>query len=53
MDGVDVEWARHIGVQIAVESGLPGRYAPADAGAALFDALRRAMDDKQGGKADG
>lgn len=51
--GVDVEWARHIGVQIAVESGLPGRYAPADAGAALFDALRRAMDDKQGGKADG
>ena len=51
--GVDVEWARHIGVQIAVESGLPGRYAPADAGAALFDALVRAMDDGKGGSADG
>lgn len=51
--GMDVEWATHIGVQVAVEGGLPGRYAPMDAGAALLDALLRAMDDKQGGKANG
>lgn len=51
--GLDVEWARQVGIQVAVESGLPGRYAPVDAGAALYDALRRAMDDGQGGDADG
>lgn len=51
--GVDLALAKELGVQVAVESGLPGRYAPMDAGAALFDALRRAMDGKQGGEQHG
>ena len=51
--GVDVGLAGQMGVQVAVEGGLPGRYAPLDAGAALFGALCRAMDEEQGGNADG
>jgi len=43
--GMNVELARHMGLDVLVESGLPGRYAPLDAGAALFDALRRALEE--------
>lgn len=46
--GLNIELARHMGVTVLLESGLPGRYAPMRAGAALFDALVRAMGE--GGK---
>lgn len=55
--GVDMELAARMGIQVCVEGGLPGRYAPLDAGAALFDALARAMmraeNEQKGGNADG
>ena len=55
--GVDIEAAKRIGVHVEIESGIPGRYAPLDAGAALFDALARAMmrteNGQKGGNADG
>lgn len=44
--GMDVRQAVRMGVELVMESGLPGRYAPGAAGAALFDALLRAMEDK-------
>ena len=37
--GLNMELARHMGVHVQLESGVPGRYAPMNAGAALFDAL--------------
>lgn len=54
--GMNLEMARHMGVSVVVEGGLPGRYAAMDAGAALFDALQRAMEqmeNEEGGKAHG
>jgi len=39
--GMNLEMARHMGLNVALESGVPGRYAPMSAGAALFDALER------------
>jgi len=39
--GMNLELARHMGVNVRLESGVPGRYAPMNAGAALFDALER------------
>ena len=52
--GMNIELAKHMGIHVAVEGGLPGRYAAYDAGAALFDVLRRAMDiDKEGRDCDG
>lgn len=39
--GMNIELARHMGVNVALESGVPGRYAPMNAGAALFEALER------------
>lgn len=39
--GMNLELARHMGLSVALESGLPGRYAPMNAGAALFDVLER------------
>ena len=51
--GADPELARHLGVPMAIESGLPGRFAPVDAGAALFEALERAMNAERGGKQHG
>lgn len=54
--GMNLEMARHMGVSVVVEGGLPGRYAAMDAGAALFDALQRAMEqmeNEEGGKAYG
>ncbi|MBP3657328.1 MAG: NAD(P)-binding domain-containing protein [Clostridia bacterium] len=41
--GMDMQLAARLGVEIVMEGGLPGRYAPQQAGAALFDALLRAM----------
>jgi len=50
--GMNIEMARHMGVSVVVEGGLPGRYAAMDAGAALFDALRRAIEEgEEGGEA--
>ena len=54
--GMNIELAKHMGVNVAVEGGLPGRYAAMDAGAALFDALQRAMEQTEsdeGGNSDG
>ncbi len=42
--GADVEEAVRLGVDMRVESGVPGRYAPNEAGAALFEAAARALD---------
>ena len=39
--GEDLAAARAMGVRVEVESGVPGRYAPLDAGAALFAAALR------------
>lgn len=49
--GEDVEQALRLGVSLRVEGGLPGRYAPGEAGTALFEAARRALaDEGTGGK---
>ena len=52
--GLDMQRAVQLGLQVCVESGLPGRYAPMDAGRALFDALMRGMTavEEKGEKAD-
>ena len=50
--GMNIEMAKHMGVHVAVESGLPGRYAAHNAGAALFDVIRRAIEE-EGGDSDG
>ncbi|MBR5301618.1 MAG: NAD(P)-binding domain-containing protein [Clostridia bacterium] len=41
--GMNLEMARHMGVNVRLESGVPGRYAPMNAGAALFEALERKL----------
>lgn len=41
--GMDTAMAERLGVRVLMEGGLPGRYAPAQAGEALFGALCRAM----------
>ena len=41
--GMNMEMARHMGVHVQLESGIPGRYAPMNAGAALFEALERRL----------
>ena len=46
--GLDLEEAVQMGLEVAVESGLPGRYAPLDAGKALFEALLRGMEIPSG-----
>ncbi|MBR5559954.1 MAG: NAD(P)-binding domain-containing protein [Clostridia bacterium] len=55
--GMDIGLAAQLGIEVSVEGGLPGRYAPLDAGAAMFDALARAMlqaeNGQKGGNADG
>ena len=50
--GADPEEAKRMGVSMAIESGLPGRYAPMNAGAALFEALQRQMCVCRGGNCD-
>lgn len=53
--GADPALAEHLGVEMLVLGGLPGRYAPQNAGEALFCALQRALDsgNEKGGQADG
>lgn len=42
--GEDIEQAARIGLTVDVMSGVPGRYAPMDAGAALFALVQRSMN---------
>ena len=53
--GADPETAKRLNVRMVLAGGLPGRYAPMDAGAALFEALQqRVMEqDGEGGHSDG
>ena len=53
--GEDPEAAKRLNVRMVLAGGLPGKYAPMDAGAALFEALqRKAMEqDGEGGHGDG
>ena len=46
--GLEMQEAVRLGLQVCVESGLPGRYAPLDAGQALFDAMITAMTRQEG-----
>ena len=53
--GCNEELASRLGVRVRIEGGLPGRYAPMEAGDALFGALERAFsarkkDGREGGK---
>ncbi len=45
--GLDLDEAVRIGLEVVVESGLPGRYAPLDAGAALFGCIQRAVKEEE------
>ena len=45
--GIDLDAAVQLGLDVALESGLPGRYAPKDAGEALFACVRRALDGEE------
>ena len=48
--GEDLAAARALGVRVEVEGGVPGRYAPLDAGAALFaTALARVKGEERHG----
>lgn len=51
--GVDLDAARRLGVKLQVEGGVPGRYAPMEAGAALFEVAARVIRRQQEGKAYG
>lgn len=53
--GADPETAKRLNVRMVLAGGLPGRYAPMDAGAALFEALQRETDGQggEGGQGDG
>ena len=51
--GVDLAAAKALGVHVEVESGVPGRYAPLEAGAALFEAAQRCLNREQEGNANG
>lgn len=51
--GMNIELARHMGVSVVLESGVPGRYAPMNAGAALFDALERRLAQAERGEENG
>ena len=48
--GMDMQEAVRRGLQVCVEGGLPGRYAPMDAGGALFDVLARGMAEIEEGE---
>ena len=51
--GVDMAAAKRLGVRVEVEGGVPGRYAPMEAGAALFEAAQRAIRRYEEGKRHG
>lgn len=46
--GADPEAAKRMNVNWVLAGGLPGRYAPMDAGAALFEAVQRAVTGQGG-----
>lgn len=50
--GADPEAAKRLNVNWVLAGGLPGRYAPMDAGAALFEAVQREATGR-GGKRNG
>ena len=50
--GADIEEAVRLGVNMRVESGVPGRYAPGEAGEALFEAAQRRLTEVSGPKTD-
>ena len=49
------EAAKRLNVRMVLAGGLPGKYAPMDAGAALFEALQRRVMEQggEGGHSDG
>ena len=47
--GADMEAATRLGLNISIERGIPGRYAPLEAGAALFEAAQRYLKRQQEG----
>ena len=53
--GADPEAAKRLNVRMVFAGGLPGKYAPMDAGAALFEALQRRVMERgsEGGRSDG
>lgn len=54
--GEDTRLAVRLGVNLRMEGGLPSRYAPYEAGEALFEAARRLLareNREQGGEGDG
>ena len=54
--GTDIALAQQLGIAVALESGVPGRYAPGKAGEAMFEALEREMTrcaGMEGGRSDG
>ena len=66
--GADIDEAVRMGINLRLESGLPGRYAPNEAGEALFETVQRSLTGaeraaqkaredapgtEQGGKSDG
>ena len=51
--GADPVLARDMGARMEILGGLPGKYAPLEAGAALFSAARRALERKEGENVDG
>jgi len=51
--GVDLAAAKRLGVQVDVESGVPGRYAPLEAGEALFEVAQRYIRRQQEGSDEG
>lgn len=53
--GADPEAAKRLNVRMVLAGGLPGKYAPMDAGAALFEALQRKAMERhgEGGRSDG
>lgn len=48
--GVDIQAAKRLGVDLVIEGGVPGRYAPMEAGAALFEVVQRHIRRQQEGK---
>lgn len=48
--GVDLEAARELGVRVEIKGGIPGRYAPMEAGEALFEVAQRHIRRQQEGK---
>jgi dipicolinate synthase subunit A len=48
--GIDIDYAVKNGVEIKVESGLPGRFFPKSAGKIIFETFNRVMESYNGTK---